>query len=379
MRGVIAAPIAGVYGCSLGGTRLVHVLTTNSRVCTRMNAIDAWSPSARELVNRMIHVYGESGTGKSYIITHLMDVLCDHVPQIVVFSPTNPQNHVYDACGRVPRVFIHTRVDANVLNDIWERQACMREVYDRANNIDVLHALFSRVQDRDALAAERQLREKFAETVAALRDTLPPEIAKDRAREHEDSVNEALTRLYKAIINANADRLRQQPLSDDERRALKFRLFMPRLLMIFDDCTEDLRKGAGSDIMQKLFFKGRHLFITCIMACHHDKTFTPELKKQIFVSIYTAPEGFSTYVDRPSNGMDKQQRALAHAAKDMIFTSLNPHQKLVWDRQRKKYYKWTASPSGCEFCAPIVRKYADIVQRRADDSMRGNKFASKFG
>ena len=338
-----------------------------------------WSPDARSLLNRLVMIIGESGTGKSFIIKHLMHVLAQHIPQIVVFSPTNPQNHTYDANGEVPEPFIHTRVDMRALNDIWDRQEIMRSVYERANDINVLRGLFMRIGDPDAVADEKKLKQALNESKERFQRTYPAGVAEEKSRAQEEDVKSVLVRLYKAVIGKHAERLKTMPdLSEKELHAIKYRFFMPRLLIIFDDCTEQLKAGRGSEIMQRIFYKARHLFITTIMACHTDKTFDPELKKQVFVTIFTAPECFSTYVDRASNGLDKQQRRNAHVINASIFTPTYPNQKLVWDRNKKTYYRYTAASIPVRFCAPIIRKYAEKAKRRGDDVMEDNKFASRF-
>jgi hypothetical protein len=153
---------------------------------------------------------------------------------------------------------------------------------------------------------------------------------------------------------------------------------MPRLLIIFDDCTEQLKANRNNEIMQRLFYKARHLFITTIIACHTDKTFDPELKKQVFVTMFTAPECFSTYIDRKSSGLDKHQCAYAHTVKASVFSPLTPNQKLVWDRNKKQYYRYTAENVRVKFCSDVIRAYADKIKRNEEDNLANNKFADRF-
>lgn len=338
-----------------------------------------WTPDARSLLNRLVMIIGESGTGKSYLIKHLMHVLAPHVPQIVVFSPTNPQNHTYDANGEVPELFIHTKVDMKALDDIWARQEVMRSVYERANNIEILQGLVSRVNDPEAIEHEKNLRQALELTEKRYKLTMSDEAVAERMKLHREDTKNTLIRVYKSVIGRHIDKFNQmKDLSEKELHTIKYRCFMPRLLIVFDDCTEQLKAGRGSEIMQRIFYKARHLFITTIMACHTDKTFDPELKKQVFVTIFTAPECFSTYIDRASNGLDKQQRQNAHVVKSNIFTPTNPNQKLVWDRNKKTYYRYTAANKPVKFCAPVIRMYAEMATRKGDDKMEDNRFASRF-
>lgn len=344
-----------------------------------MSEIPEWLPTAKALLNRLIIIYGESGSGKSFIIKHIMKILEPHIPQIKVYAPTNSQNHMYDANGAVPIVFIHPTINPTALNNVWERQECMKVTYDRANDLQTLRSLFLRVCDREAIAMEESLRGKLKDIEENLKKTYPDAIVSSKMEEHKDAVDNMLRRFYKSIIEDNVDRIKaMHDLSPAEAFSVKYRYFMPRLLLIFDDCTDQLCKSNGASILQKLFYQGRWQFITTIIACHTDKTFVPELKKQAFVSIFTAPECFATYIDRPSNGLDKVEKIHAHNVKKAIFVPSQPHQKLVWDRLGKQYYRYTAVPVTVKFCSRAVREYAEKIRRKKEDAIKNNKYADKF-
>ena len=343
-----------------------------------MGDIPEWNPTADCLLDRMIHIYGESGTGKSFIIRHLMNILQRHIPQIKVFSPTNKQNHTYDQNDEVPRLFIHDAIGENALNDMWERQSAMKVTYDRANNIDTLQSLLARSGDAGAIRAVQGLKMQFAAQSAKLSES-GGAAAAPKISDLRKAVEKSICQTCKSVISSRYSQLRSIPdLTENEKYAIKYRNFVPRLLLIFDDCTEQLKSSRNQDIFQKLFFQGRHMFITTIIAAHTDKTFSPELKKQVFISMFTAPECAASFIDLKSNGMEPAMRKKVHEIKSQIFTEDKPNQKMVWDRLEKKYYRYTAVPVEVQFCSAAVRKLADQVQRPADAVMKGNKYADRF-
>lgn len=326
-------------------------------------ALREWKPTLQSLEGRhMIHLYGESETGKSFIIREMMSILQLTIPQIIVFSPTNNQNHTYDKQGEVPSVFIHSEVTTKVLEEMWARQEAMRDAYNKANEPAVIAKLARMTGDPGYIETAAKVsaeRDRASKEMCIVLDTL-------------------LHRVSKAVIAANSDMLKRANLTDVERYTVEYVAFNPRILLIFDDCTDQLAKDK-SGIMQKLFYQGRHNLITTIMACHTDTTFAPALKKQTFLAIFTGPEVASAYFDRQSTGLDKIGKAQAHSAKNAVFRPDLPYQKLVWDRPTKRYHKYTATlVTNIMFCSIEIREYAEKIKKPADEAMRNNAYAAKF-
>mgnify|MGYP003488316245 CR=1 FL=1 len=337
--------------------------------------LDEWKPTVDSLDGRhMIHVYGESGTGKSYVIMNMLAVLQRYIPQIMVFSPTNEQNHVYDRNGEVPSVFIHSKVDADVLNRMWERQEVMRIAYDRANKLEVIRRLALRTGEPMYLKYYEQVGKGVDAYIASGGTATGPAPGTTLTTE---VVISTFVRISKAVIAQHRDSLLKQNLTEDEQKTIKRLAFNPRMLLIFDDCTDQLKREK-SDIMEKLFYQGRHNLITTIIACHSDKTFTPELKKQTFLTIFTAPGSAMAYFERASTCLDKAEKLQARRVAGEAFTSKKPNQKLVIDRVSKKYHKYTAEAGTVVFGSPEIRDYSEKIKRSEDEALRNNAFADKF-
>lgn len=322
-----------------------------------------WAPTFHNLEGRpMIHIYGESKTGKSHITRDIMCTLQKTIPQILVVAPTNEQNHDYDANGEVPSVFIHSKVDGAVLCRMWKRQEAARSAYNRANKPEVIARLAHMTGDP-----------QFIDSSAKIRHLLKS------ADEDEKIVLEtALHRISKAVIAKHRTTLKKAKLSKDELCAIKYLAFNPRILLIFDDCTDELKREK-SNIMEKLFYQGRHNLITTIMSCHTDKTFSPELKKQTFLSIFTAPEAAMAYFTRASTCLDKAGKTIANSATNEAFIPGNRFQKLVIDRPRKMYFRYQARPSVVvRFGSREVRQYSKKIKRPDDEAIQGNEYSAMF-
>lgn len=327
-------------------------------------------------IDKTTILYGETKTGKSFIIVDILHYLKPHVEQIIVISPTDRQNNTYSK-GIVPTPCIHYTMTGKLLDDIWERQNALSAVYKKASNPKVLKMLFDRVHNTDAKNAIERIKQqrKIHEDEIHADDAA----AKSKIADMENECNELVLLIYKHYINENRDRLSKLSLSADEAFTLKYLNLNPRMVLIFDDCTDLLKKFKSHPVMQKLFYQGRWAFITAMIACHTDKALDAELKKNAYVNIYTEDSCAHAYFVRPSSDLDRDAKTRAAAACKCTFSPILPHQKLAWIREEKKFYKLTASPrENFRFGSPVIWEYCKQIQADAGTISANNKFLQDF-
>ena len=56
----------------------------------------------------------------------------------------------------------------------------------------------------------------------------------------------------------NRELLKQKHLTEDEKYSLMYLNFNPRLLLIFDDCSAQLKPFFNKEIFRMLFYQNRH-------------------------------------------------------------------------------------------------------------------------
>jgi ABC-type dipeptide/oligopeptide/nickel transport system ATPase component len=110
-----------------------------------MSSLQDFDFSPSKFVDRSSVLFGESGTGKSFVMVDILHILKPYVEQIIVISPTDRQNHTYDK-GIVPLPCIHYNITPKLLDDIWERQNALSTVYTKANKPEILKQLFDKIQ-----------------------------------------------------------------------------------------------------------------------------------------------------------------------------------------------------------------------------------------
>jgi hypothetical protein len=326
-------------------------------------------------------LYGASGSGKSTVIVDILFQLNQHVDQIIVFSPTDRENRTYES-GIVPRPCIHYDVTEELLVDIWDRQAALARVYTNANKPEVLESLFSKIPPQSAAPAVNQLRQIAArlQTYEAEMDDLPPDTARAKVDEMRKQCEKLKLLVYKTFINKSRVYLRDLRLSKEEAHTLKYLNMNPRLVMIFDDCTDILSRYKKHPVIKKLFYQGRWGYITTIIACHTDLALDPALKKNAFVSIFTEESCANGYFERKTNDLDKEAKSRAREACRFTFTPLAKHQKLAWVREESKFYTLTAEVRpGFSFGCDAFRGFCERVKSSSGMISSDNKFIHDFG
>ena len=345
-----------------------------------MNSLTELDFNWKYFLDKTTIIYGESGTGKSFVIIDILYQLKPHADQIIVFSPTDRQNHTYDK-GIVPIPFIHYTITGDLLNDIWERQEALATVYSKANKPDVLRRLFEKIpNNEDAKRAIENTNRKLRQCIEEIDNTEPDEAtAKAKIADVEKECNKLITMIYKHLIKENSIRLGKMQLTEEERYTVKYASLNPRLVVILDDCTDLLKKFKSHPVMQKMFYQGRHSFITTIIACHTDKALDAELKKNSFVNMYTEETCARACFDRKSADLGKEAKERAVAACRQAFTPLAKFQKLAWIRDEKKFYKFTATKrTDFRFGSPVIWDYCRQIQAESGAISPNNKFIHDF-
>lgn len=345
-----------------------------------MSSLQELDINYKYFLDRSTLLFGESGTGKSFVMVDILYQLQPYVDQIIVISPTDRQNHTYDK-GIVPLPCIHYTITSKLLDDIWQRQNALSEVYTKANKPDVLRNLFDKIPNNSrTISIISSIHSKLRNYKDEVEnDCADPSSARAKMTEMETECKKLITMIWRAEINKNRGYLQKLSLSKDEQFSLKYLNLNPRLVLILDDCTDLLKKFKTHPVMQKLFYQGRWAYITALIACHTDKALDPELKKNAFISIFTEETCAHAYFERKSNDLDKDAKTRASQACKVAFTPLARHQKLAWVREEKKFYKFTASShTNFKFGSQYIWEYCDRIKAEEGALSADNKFIGEF-
>lgn len=343
------------------------------------NTLEELELSWKLFLDKSTVLYGESGTGKSVIIVDILYHLKPYVEQCFVIAPSDRKNHTYSG-GVVPLPCIHYRITEKFLNDLWKRQEALGAVYSKANQADVLKKLFDRLNLSNVNSMIRDVESKRKDREREIYETYPdPETAKDKVEDMMKEFNKLMVLIYKQYVNENRAKLMKMNLTQDELFSLKYINLNPRLVLIFDDCSAQLKQFKSHPIVQELFYQGRHAFITPIIACHTDKNLDAELRKNAFVTIFTEETCAHAFFHRGSNDLDKAAKTRADAACKATFTPTSKHQKLAWIRDEKKFYRFTATRrTGFSFGSPHIWDFCKMIANDGMSFSDDNQFMTEF-
>lgn len=328
--------------------------------------------SYKHFLDKTTLLFGESGTGKSFVMVDILYQLKPFVDQIIVISPTDRQNNTYGK-GIVPLPCIHYTISAELLDGLWERQSALSSVHTRASNQKVLQSLFDKIPHNDTTRAV------IDGIHRKLRDFRTSTSDKGKVADMEKECKKLIIKIWKESINKNRGMITKMHLNEDQRFSLNYLNLNPKLVIIFDDCTDQLKAFRNHPVMQKLFYQGRWANITALIACHTDKALSAELRKNAYVSIFTESSSAHAYFTRASNDLDKEGKIRADNASKTTFTPIAPYQKLVWIRDEKKFYRYTASSNtDFKFGSQYIWDFCNQIRAEEGAISNNNKFISEF-
>lgn len=343
--------------------------------------------------------YGPTKTGKTTQVKNIMKTIDGFCDEILVVAPTEPSNRSYE--GFVDPPLIHYRLwladptnpkkddgvkgSLRFLEFVWKRQEMKAAIYTRANNLNTLAKLFSRLPRNTRAEGARHLSllsKKRAHVIGKVQEQYADDAARrvEKRKEVNDKFKQMVILVYKKYIVSHYDSLAEvEDLSEDERYSLHYINFNPRLLLIFDDCAAQLKPMFSKEVFRLLFYQGRWAFITSIVCCQDDTDLPPNLKKNSFVSIFTEPIVTSSFFDRSTNKFPKSTRQFVGEILPEIFTA---HRKLAYIREddKRQHFYYTDVPfqPPFRFGSDAVHELCDMVKSDGAVFDRENPFFEKY-
>lgn len=338
----------------------------------------------RDFLDRTTVLYGGSGSGKSFMTVDIMYHLRPHIPQVIVVSPTDPVNRTYSN-GLVRTPLIHYTLTEGLLLKIWERQEALSAVYARANEFATLQKLFVRLNIPHVNSMVEKVHSCKADNVAKVQEQFADnkQVCAKKITEIEEKFKEFITLIYKHFIGKHARELRAMNLAPDERHALKYLHFNPRMLIVFDDCSADfktIKSARGKAVLGKMFYQNRHVFLTIIMGIHDDKLIDSELRKNSYMNVFTTHQSAHAYFCKASNAFPLEVRKQIDAwTQAGLWKANDKCQKLIYNRQKDQFFRYTAKKHPAfSFGSQSVHEFCDKVEAQGVNIDPNNAYLSLF-
>jgi hypothetical protein len=335
---------------------------------------------AETFVDKTSVFYGPTESGKSFFMKAVMKVLAPAIDQIAVFCPTDSQHGQYSG-GMVPRPLIHSSLTAEKLVTIVERQEALVTMVSQANNRTTMQDLFDKIDASATEEARRSIKtiyDKLEERKLRIMSGVDSEDAKRTAHEANLKMADEMTRkIWKASIQENQEALFAKGLGEHLTQALRFMFTNPKILLVFDDCTPELSAIKSDPVIKKIFMQGRWAGITALIAAHTDKMLDPEIKKGVFINVFSHPASAREYMERASNNIDKDTKKKIGAINQEVFSV--KHQKLIYFREGRFAKCIAPYTAPFRFGQQIIWDFCAQVQVETDSGLpKNNRFYKEF-
>lgn len=333
--------------------------------------------SVDDYLDKTALLFGGSGKGKTTVIEHILYTVKDYIPNYLVIVPRT-SDKAYRK--KLPSRCIKEDLTKQMLIKVWDRQYYITQLYNTANDADVLSSLFNKKPCRRVLVMIKAIIQRATESICAIDESnMNFAMKKDQKAHIEDLRLKKITMLYKESIRQMRQKLSDIPLSDKETICLKYLDINPRLMLIIDDCSEKWQmwmKMFGKDEINpfnSIFYKGRWQYISLVFAAHDDKLVDTGLRKNARVTVYCGSKALMASLSKTGSGFTSQDKKLAQRMATELFndedSSVKSHKKLCYVATDSSPWKYHISDLHPEFdlgCGPL-RDLVGKMPKKEDD------------
>ena len=336
-------------------------------------------------LNRLTILYGSSGSGKSSLITSILNSLRRHIPVIIICNPTNSQN--FDYKGVAPDESIYDDLTADLMKRIFQRQTNVMAMYNLVRDPNHIRPLFLRIADNESKSKVDKLDSIYRKGCKDVRSSYDEDEVDSAIEELTSRYNKKIVKIMRSYINANLRRLQSTTLTDMQKTILTNFSIVPEILLLIDDCAASIREWKDLEETKKLFFQGRHLRTTTLLSLQNESILPPPLRTNAHISIFTTQQIVNTFISKASSGIPPDQRKKISKIAAAIFAPSE-------DRSRPNYKKlvifgqiidtphkvqWIqGTPKKKRFGSAALWTMCESVKRETSSTVNSNSFSKMF-
>lgn len=350
-----------------------------------------WMPKdVNNHLDKTTLIFGGTGSGKTTIIDEILYLLKDYVPNFYVIAPRT--SDITYRRKLLPRC-IKEDLTKEKLVKLWDRQYYATQLYNVANDINILESLFNMAPDRESIVMLEAIKRKAQDMVKIIEAS--PTLDYGQKIKQKSTIEELQIKkvkiIYRDTIRKNTKLLFQnQQLTSQQKIALEYLDFNPRLCLVIDDSSEKFqvwmkffKKGEVNPV-ESIFYKNRWNFLTLVFAAHDDKLVNTEFRKNARITIYTNSQALVTSINRSGNGFTPKERkeAMRYATKifgDEETKGVKTHLKLCYIREDPHPFKYTMANVYPDFtlgCAPLRTMIQKMPKK--EDNIAANPFVKEM-
>lgn len=376
---------------------------------TPFGILPEYEMQSKDLLDYSIVMYGASGSGKTTVCIDILAQLRPFVEVALCISGSEDANGSYAKSGIFPEAFVQTNFNmpdtmeaqiakppggarakkksqaAQFFEKLEMFQTEKVKIYKEANNMATFTKLIERMPDYEQHQIKSTMnkkRELINEYIYKIHKKFPDGEYKNMLLERiKESFEEFRIDCIKKYIRKYRDTfIKRGRLGDDEKIALHYIDFNPRMLLVIDDKSEDMADLCKEKSFASFFYRGRHMRTTFIIMAH-DVTVMPkpEFRKNAFVSVFTDQSCAKSFFELESSRQDKM---LVDKILPIIpYLFQNKYRKLIYLRldQRRVFHYTAKSHKNFKFGSDAYWKLGkEIMEAIGRRRSAGNPFARQF-
>lgn len=335
--------------------------------------------------NRLTILYGPSGSGKSSLIQHILNTLRDSIPLAVVCCPTASLNGDY--ANIIPDQCIYDDVTKPLMQRVFQRQSNVMAMYELVRDITHIKPLYKLIASRESNAKIEKLTTIYRKGCSDIKNNYEDDDIESMLDDFTNKYNKKLVKIMRSCIVNDMARLQSYKLSDMQKTLLSNFSINPSILILIDDCMASVREWSTLEETKKLFYQGRHYFVTCLISAQSETSIPPSFRTNAHISLFTTQTIVNTFISKASSGISPDERKMISKIAETIFApsedrSRPNYRKLVIFGQiiktESKVQYIIGSPKKKKFGSRALWEICNQVQRDATSTISSNSFTKMF-
>ncbi len=337
-------------------------------------------------LDKLCILYGTSGTGKSSLILHILGNLRNKIPIGICCNPTNAQNGDY--AGVFPEECIYDDVSKPLLQRVFQRQVNAVAMYKLVRDPTQLRPLYKKISDIETQQKIDRLDSIYKRGMHDIKTKCDEEDADGAIAELTSKYHKKLVKIMRGSIETNMHQIKtKSSLTDIQRAIIENFNINPRILILIDDCAASIKEWKDLEETKKLFFQGRHMFVTTILTMQSESIIPPHLRSNAHISIFTTEKVTNTYLLKSTSGVSSEERKKISKIAGVIFQESEDADKpnykklVVFSPLIKTNYKiqyMIGNPKKRRFGSSILWELCDQVKREQPSSVSTASFSKMF-
>jgi hypothetical protein len=257
---------------------------------------------ASSIANSRILVSGKSGTGKTTIIKHILNIAKECVPSILLVSQTECSNGSFQSIVPeeliIPTFSMDDKSDSEKtspfikaqrhIKHIYNRQELLTKRYNRTKNIDILRSIFDKIDvpEDSKIKSEIGHIERAKQLYYTSTKRQDPTNIEARMNQYNLTVyNVELSKLLKDYISKYGDKAKN--MTEAETAVYNDININPNLVIVIDDCASLLKSYWKIPEFKNMFNNGRHVHLTMIVCAQNTTDSEKAMRTQCNIKIFT--------------------------------------------------------------------------------------------